>query len=128
MGRGLKSLSPSFLDKRLFDHDPLTGVTQWFHYDPMTGDVHLETVQDVSPILDGNKDRANSDEYTKHGFKKDMWHYASIPIVVQERWLNEYGSQNWPLKPGNEKLLFKLLNSPDWRYLKTTSRIHVARS
>jgi hypothetical protein len=53
-----------------------------------------------------------------------MWHYAHIPIVVQNRWLSEYGSKNWPMRPGNEKLLFRLLNSPEWAYLKTTNKIH----
>jgi hypothetical protein len=114
--------------KRLLDHDPETGVTEWFHYDHMSGDVHIETVQDVEPVLDVNKSLQNSDEYTKHGIKEEMWHYASIPIVVQVKWLNEYGIKNWPMHPHNKKLLFQLLNSREWGYLKTTSKIHVAKS
>lgn len=116
------------MDKRLLDFDPTTGVREWFHYDPMTGDVTIETTQDVAPILDENKALANDEEVTRRGIKNDMWKYASIPVVVQVRWLNEYGSQNWPLRPGNEKLLFRLLNSPEWRYLKTTGKVHAARS
>jgi len=116
------------LDKRLLNRDPLTGIEEWFHYDSLTDSVHIETVQNVEPILDGNKDRQNDEQYSKNGIKNDMWHYASIPLVVQMRWLNEYGMDNWPLRPGNEKLLFKLLNSPDWRYLKTTQKIHTGRS
>lgn len=112
--------------KRLLGRDTLTGVTEWFHYD--NGDVHIETVQDVEPILDNNKNWANSEEATRRGIKNEMWRYASIPVVVQMRWLSEYGSENWPMKPGNEKLLFQLLNSPEWRYLKATTKIHVARS
>jgi hypothetical protein len=106
----------------------MTGVTEWFHYDPTTGDVHIETVQDVEPFLEINRALANDDEFTKQGIKNEMWRYASIPVVVQVKWLNEYGSTNWPLKPGNEKLLFRLLNSPDWKYLKCTGKIHSARS
>jgi hypothetical protein len=116
------------LEKRLLDRNPVTGVEEWFHYDPMTGDVHIETRQDVEPILDLNKMQANDADFTRKGIKNDMWRYASVPVVVQMRWLSEYGSQNWPMKPGNEKLLFRLLNSPEWRYLKTTEKIHVARS
>jgi hypothetical protein len=113
--------------KRLLDHDETTGVTEVFHYDHVTGDAFIETLQDVDGILDGNKALQNSDDYTKHGMKNDMLHFASIPIVVQMRWLAEYGSESWPMRPGNEKLLFRLLNSPEWRYLKTTNKVHLAR-
>lgn len=112
--------------KRLLGHDPLTGITEYFHYD--NGDVHVETVQDVEPILDHNKNQSNDDELTKDGIKDGMWRYASIPNSVQIRWLSEYGMKDWPLRPGNEKLLFRLLNSPEWRYLKTTSKIHTGRN
>lgn len=113
--------------KKLFNHDPVLGTTEFFHYDHFTGDVHIETVQDVEPILDWNKELANDTDRTQKGIKEGMWHYASIPIVVQLRWLNDYGMEAWPMKPGNEKLLFMLLNDPDWRYLKSTGKIHTAR-
>lgn len=113
--------------KRLFDHDPLTGVTEVFHYDELTKDVHIETLQDVSPMLDQNKALQNDDGYSKNGIKNDMWHFASIPIVVQLKWLNKYGPANDPMKKGNERLLFSLLNDPEWRYLKTTNKIHLGR-
>lgn len=110
--------------RRLFDTDPDTGITEYFHYDPLTGDCAIETIQDCEPVLDVNKSLQNDDDYTKQGIKDEMWHYASIPVVIQLKWLSEYGSQNWPLRPGNEKLLMRLLNSPEWKYLKTTSKIH----
>jgi len=113
--------------KRLFDHDADTGVTEIFHYDELTGDAHIETRQDVAPILDRNKFLANTDEYTKQGIKNEMWHYAHIPIVVQLQWLRKYGPEHDPMRKGNEKLLFRLLNDPEWRYLKTTNKIHLAR-
>ena len=116
------------MDKRLLDRDPLTGIEEWFHYDHMTDSVHIETKQDVEPIIDGNKDLANDDEYSRDGIKNEMWHYASIPLVIQMKWLNEYGMNDWPLRPGNEKLLFRLLNSPDWKYLRCTGKIHTGRS
>jgi len=113
--------------KRLLDYDPLTGVTEIFHYDEMTGDVHIETTQDVEPILEKNKVLQNYDDYTKNGIKNEMWHFASIPLVVQLKWLVKYGPVNDPMKKGNEKLLFRLLNDPEWRYLKTTNKIHLGR-
>jgi hypothetical protein len=47
--------------------------------------------------------------------------------VVQLKWLQKYGPVNDPMKKGNEKLLFQLLNDPEWRYLKTTNKIHRGR-
>lgn len=113
--------------KKLLDHDPESGVSEWFHYDHVTGDVHIETVQDVDPYLDATKALQNDESYSRDGIKKEMWHYARIPVVVQMRWLNEYGSKDWPMRPGNEKLLFRLLNSPEWKYLKATGKIHTGR-
>jgi hypothetical protein len=113
--------------KRVLDHDPLSGVTEIFHYDELTKDVHVETRQDVTPILDQNKEFQNDDSYWKEGVKNDMAHFATIPILVQLEWLNKYGPENDPMRKGNERLLFRLLNSPDYRYLKTTNKIHLGR-
>lgn len=112
--------------KQLLDHDPLTGITEYFDYIPETDTVVVETVQDVTQILDATKALAADTDYTKNGMKKEMWHYAHIPLIVQMRWLNEYGFENWPMHPHNKKLLFQLLNSRDWKYLKATEKIHVA--
>jgi hypothetical protein len=113
--------------KRLFDYDPETGIREIFHFDPMTGDVHIETQQDVEPLLDRNKALQNDESYSQAGIKNDMWHFAHVPIVVQLKWLVKYGAEHDPMKKGNEKLLFSLLNDPEWRYLKTTNKIHLGR-
>ena len=114
--------------RRFLGNDPITGITEYFHFDDMTKEIHIESVQDVEPLLDLNRSMANDEDYTKQGIKNGTWHYASIPTIVQLKWLNEYGSKDWPMKPGNEKLLFRLLNNPEWRYLKSTGKIHAARS
>jgi hypothetical protein len=119
--------SPRFLvSKRLLDHDPLTGVSEYFSYDASTDTSYIETTQDVEPILDVNKTLQNDPDYSKDGIKKEMWHYAQIPIVVQMKWLNEYGPKNWPMLPQNKQLLFRLLNSRDYKYLKCTEKIHTS--
>ena len=115
------------MDKRFISHNADTGISEFFHFDSMTGDVHIEHVQDTTGIIDGNIELANDDDYTKKGIKDDMWHYANIPVIVQQRWLNEYGRENWPMLPNNKQLLFRLLNSPEWKYLKTTSKLHISK-
>ena len=114
------------MSKRLLDHDPVTGLTEWFDYDHITDTTIIETTQDVEPFLDQNKAKRDDPEYSRNGIKNEMWHYATIPLVVQMRWLNEYGMKNWPMLPQNKKLLFRLLNDPQWKYLKATEKIHVA--
>ena len=113
--------------KRLLDRDPLTGVEEWFEYDPSNGNVTIEMLQDVEGHLDHTNELRNDEQYSKDGIKRGMWHFAHIPNSVQMRWLGEYGSKNWPMRVGNEKLLFRLLNSPEYRYLKTTNKIHLGR-
>ncbi len=110
--------------KKFFDYDPTTGITETFHYDPLTDETTIESTQDATPCLEVNKAMANDEEYTKQGIKNGEWHYASIPTIVQLKWLNEYGEKNWPLHPHNKDLLFRLLNSPEWRHLKTTHKMH----
>ena len=78
-------------------------------------------------MLDQNKSLQNDEGYSKNGIKNEMWHFASIPVVVQLQWLKKYGPDNDPMKKGNERLLFRLLNDPEWRYLKTTTKIHLAK-
>ena len=104
--------------------DEYEDVKQLFHYDFATGVTTIETIQRVDGLLDANRKLADDEERTRRGIKDEMWHYASIPIVVQEQWLREYGHANWPMLPGNEKLLLRLLNSPEWKYLKTTNGLH----
>ena len=66
-----------------FDHDPITGVTQYYSYDPMTDEHSLTSVQDVSALLDEMKRRRDDPEYWKKGVKEEFAHYATIPAVVE---------------------------------------------
>jgi len=82
----------------------------------------ISRTQDVEKILEVNKALANNDEYTKNGFKNEWWHYATIPNIIIEKWLNEeginaYNDDHWPK-------VFQKLNSPEYRYLKTTAKFH----
>lgn len=100
--------------KRLLDYNSLTGVAEYFHSDPSDNGFHIQTVQDVRPILEQNKNLRNHGD---KGWKGDMVHYASIPIVVLEKWWKELGSD--PLAKENRKWLQKKLNDPDWKHLRT---------
>lgn len=83
-----------------------------------TGDgrLFLHTRQDAEPILDLNK-QTETGGRSAWGADQEMWKVASIPHVVVVKWLNDYGvnfynNDHWPK-------VRQLLNSPDWRWLRT---------
>ena len=98
--------------KRLFSHDPVTGLTRWWRHNPLDDTAYIETVQDVTDTLDANKAQYNDAE---RGWKGDMHKIADIPMPVyfdlkqrgilddQERmaaWLNDPDNLHFRTKPG----------------------------
>ncbi len=109
--------------RQLLDYDPINGVSCYFNAE---GEKFFFThEQDTRLILDGNVGLQNNDSYTKKGIKEDFWHYATIPTVVEMEWLNKYGVSLD--NPDHKKKVFELLNHPDYRNLKTTSKKHTVR-
>ena len=108
--------------KKILDHDPLTGITEIFHHDPNTDVSVIETVQDVGPILEVNKKLQNLPEYTADGFKSGWWHYGHIPDSIILKWKVEKGIDVF--NPNDKDAVFKLLNDPEYKYLKTTHKHH----
>lgn len=66
-----------------FDHDPLTGVTQTYDYDPLTDTHAITSHQDLSGFLELMKAKRNNPDAWKKGVKESWAHYASIPPVIQ---------------------------------------------
>ena len=66
-----------------FDHDPVTGVVQYYDYDAMKDEHRITTVQDISGFLDEMKRRRDDPDYWKKGVKEEFAHYATIPAVVE---------------------------------------------
>jgi hypothetical protein len=101
---------------RSLGKDQLTGLETIHHYDEVTGKTHIEHRQDVSGIIERNKELQKTD-HQKVGIKNEWMHAASIPEIVQIQWMQKYGitdiynEEYWPL-------IKKLLNSADYRYLR----------
>ena len=69
----------------------------------------------ANAILEKNKEFNNSfDGYSK---TRELQHVASIPMLVIEMWIAKYGVD--PTARGNEVLLARLLNDPEWREIRT---------
>ncbi len=107
---------------RSLGKDSLTGLETIHHYDETTGETHIEHKQDISAQIELNKALHNTD-YQKKGIKEEWMHAAHIPDIIQIQWMRKYGIKDihspeyWPL-------VRKLLNSADYKYLKTgTARI-----
>lgn len=98
--------------KRLLDYDAFSGLKTYHEYDDTTGNTMLHYEQDVEPLLEANR-RAANDTTGRMG---DLVHVASIPVSVQLKWMVEKGVD--VLNPDHKKAVAKLLDDPEWRYLK----------
>ena len=108
--------------KRVLDYEPSTGVTTTFDYDYATDTTILGTEQNVEILLDRNKLLQNDSSYTKDGIKNEWWHYASIPLIIVEKWRNEFGIDVF--NKDHLGAVYKKLNDPEYKYLKTTTLFH----
>lgn len=96
------------MQKRLFSHDPLTGITKYWHV-KSNGEYVIETVQETSHDVDNAKYRNMTDKRTKWG---EMARVASIPLSVFYD-LKRKGIADDP------KAFKKWLNDPDNRVFRT---------
>ena len=78
----------------------------------------FKTSQDCSDILEGNKiEQANPVADLRFGRK-----VASVPTAVLDAWIREGVDYRKISKdPEMRKKFFAKLNSPEWRYFKTTT-------
>ena len=111
--------------KRILDYDPFSGMTSRFDYDHSTQTTIIGREQDVSLVLQVNKALQNNEDYSKQGIKNEWWHYATIPPLIIEKWKNEKGVDVF--NKDHERAVFRLLNDPEYRYLKTTAGFHMPK-
>lgn len=108
--------------RRLLSDDPYTGVKTWHEHDSLTDETRIIHTTDAEPVLELNKAMANDAEFSKEGIKRGMWLYARIPAGVQVDWLINHGVDIYNKDHGAR--LSKLLEDPQYQYLKTTSGHH----
>ena len=99
-------------EKKLFDKDDALGITRIWHYDADTDKATIETRQDVSKIIEENKQEyAHIDENARWG---EWTRVASIPMSIYFQ-LKREG------KLDDEAYMKKWLNNPDNKYFRTRS-------
>lgn len=106
------------MTRRLFDYDPLTGTTQWFHWnDDET--FTIQTEQPVDDLIEANKANFNQFSSGRDHWGEAIGHktrVASIPMNVYQdlkkrgilqdqaalkRWLNDPDNAVFRTRPGN---------------------------
>ena len=98
----------SITDKRLFDHDPLTGATEWFYSNADGTEYVIEREENITPLIEVNKHLQNEG---KKG--KDGWMVAQYPMTIyQELW-----QKGW-LPHQDPKAYARWLNDPDNRVFR----------
>lgn len=107
------------MSKQFFDFDPLTGVTEYYVTDPLTGKIGIHYEQDVEPLIDFCKAMVNEQVGDKN-FKGEGWLYAAIPVVVQME-LRKKGIDI--LDENDTPRLLAEINS-NYPWLKTSHRHH----
>lgn len=102
-----------------FSYNPDTGVTHSTDFDEVTGTMFVHASQDLEPLIERNKlykTHAAKDD----GIKRDMFHYASIPNVVQmellKRGLSIYS------KDQSELLKIRQIIQTEYPALMTTDK------
>jgi len=96
------------MTKRIFDTDPLTGITRYWHMRD-NGEFVIETEQKIDVDDSNARFRNQTDKRTKWG---DMARVASIPLSVYYD-LKRRGIADDP------KAMKKWLNDPDNRAFRT---------
>ena len=112
--------------KRLLSTDPATGLMTWHEYDPATDETTISYSADSTPILEKNKVLQNDADFSKKGIKQEFWMYAQIPVEVQLDFLINKGVDI--NNRDHAKKMFQLINSPEYKYLKTTTGYHQPKS
>ena len=83
------------------------------------GSFHITKWQDASPIIEANK-RDYNNWSTKADHSKDgLRHAARIPLTIWANWLKETDGRI----QYDEKLLYKYLNDPANKYLRTNPTV-----
>lgn len=103
--------------ERPFSYDPVTGKRETFFFDELTGDWHIQTTEDVQPVLEFAHDLRKEHRGPKGGKWGDgQVLVASVPLTVYyeqlvktgkirdkkeiKKWLNQSENQVFRTRPG----------------------------
>lgn len=103
-----------------FDKDPITGITQYYDYDPTTDEHLIHSVQETDSLIEKLKQARNNPDIWNKGVKESWVHYASIPPIIEMQ-LKAKGIDIY--NKDQTKELLKEINE-NYPFLKTTTKKH----
>lgn len=104
----------------LFDFDEVTGVTQYFDYDPAKDEYAITSVQNLDSFFERLQKKRNDPEQWAKGVKEEWAHYASIPPVIEMQ-MRKKGIDIH--NPHQTKEILKEINT-NYPFLKATTAHH----
>lgn len=105
--------------KRLIDFDQFSGIETWHEYDAVENKTVITETQDVEALLKQNRAEYNDADMKRRGMENEMLKVASVPLTVLMEWKTKHGVDAW--NKDHTKKIMKLLNDPEYRYLRTAS-------
>jgi len=106
------------MSRRLIDFNRETGVAHWWLEDG-EGNWAQQSCQHTEALIDLNREAQN--HCHPDNAARDMRMVARIPLIVIAKWRNELGVDYW--NPDHQDKVDALLNSADWRWLRTDGGI-----
>lgn len=98
---------------------PVKDAWQTYYWDESKQELTIKNTFEVGDILEQNKRRANSSLDQRYGNER-LHEVAQIPVVFVTKFLKEYNLDVFSSDPSEKKRLRKLLEDPEFRFLKTT--------
>lgn len=114
------------MSKRIVDYDPVSGISLYSDYDPVTDiTTVIHEFDDLEDRLEYSKRLQNDNDYTKQGIKTGWWHYAHTPNALIHKWLVEDGIN--PYRKQDLGRWVEKINSREYRHLKMTTKLHTVK-
>lgn len=112
-----------YSNEKLIDYDALNGIKTFGSSSGKYGEIWSirHEFEDVSPEVDASKELAKDDDHWKKGVKNSWLHYAHIPDALLLQWHTKGIDIN------NPRELTRMVNRPEYAYLRCTPKIHVAK-
>ena len=114
------------MDNFIFSHreiNDVTGAVETWYYNPDTQGWKIKTTHQIGDILKQNQAQANASVHQLRYGKEMLHHVAEIPNGVITKLMREEGVNVFSNDPEQVKKLRRLLDSPDYRYLKSTVKM-----
>lgn len=102
------------------EHNPITGAREDYYWDDDDG-LTVRNRYDVTEILESNKRVQNTTVDQRYG--NEMLHrVAEIPLAVVMQLRQKHNIDVFSSDPDQKRRLLRILDDPEYRYLKTTVR------